>query len=226
MKIGQVITYIASVPQTIYFNLRTLPLRQALKIPFFVSYKVKILEARKGIVCIPDDVLIKPLMIRIGFNGTEEITPNKAKINFRDGRVIFRGKCSLGEGCVVGVTNQGVLEFGNNFSANKNVFISCNHNIVFGNDVMCGWNCLFFDAQGHIVYQNNVMKPPYKPIHIGDHVWLCAECHVLKGSSVAAGSIVAYRSLVTGQFHEGNILIGGSPAVKMQENISWGNFTK
>lgn len=226
MKPKQLATYLLSVPKTIYFNVRSLPFKQAVTLPIFVSYKVKILAIKQGIIQIPENVSLSRFMIRIGFNGTEEVTPNKAKINFSDGTVIFRGKCSFGEGCVIGVTNKGILDFGDNFSANKNVFISCNQSITFGKDVLCGWNCLFFDAQGHIVYHKGEMKPSYKPIEIGDHVWVCAESHVLKGSSVANGSVVAYRSLLTGKFAEKNILIGGSPAEKIQSEISWGNFSK
>lgn len=224
MKTKQLVTYLLSVPKTIYFNFRSLPFKQAIKMPIFIAYKVKILSIKQGIIKIPDSILLSPFMIRIGFNGTEEVTPNKAKINFKDGTVIFRGKCSFAEGCTIGVTNRGVLDFGDNFSANKNVFISCNKSITFGKNVLCGWNCLFFDAQGHIIYHKGKMKPSYKPIVIGEHVWVCAESHILKGTSVANGSVVAYRSLLTGKFIEENILIGGSPANKIQSEISWGNF--
>ena len=225
MRFNQMVTYGLSLPKTVYFNFRSLPFKNARKLPIFVSYKVKILEVHKGIIEFGEGVSVRPFMIRLGFNGTEEITPKKAKINLKEGKLIFRGGCSMGEGCVLGVSG-GVLDMGDHFSANKNCFISCNKEIVFGRDVMIGWNAVFFDAQGHIVFHNGEEKPSFKPIRIGNHVWVCAEAHVMKGSEVADGSIVAYRSLVTGKFTEKNILLGGSPAKRLQDHIDWGNFSK
>ena len=46
----------------------------------------------------------------------------------------------------------------------------------------------------------------------------------MKGSHIADGSIVGYRSLVTSKFTEQNILIAGNPARFVQSNINWGNF--
>ncbi len=225
MTANQLIKYIVSIPKSLYFNFRVLPFKQAIRFPFLVAYNVKFLRLQKGIVTFADGVKIKPVTVAIGFNGTEEIAPQRALINLSGGKMIFKGKSYFGEGCILGVSG-GALTFGANFSANKNFFVSCNREITFGEDCMLGWNVFLFDATGHVMYKDGIQKSSYKPIHIGNHVWLCAEVHVMKGASISDGSVVGYRSLLTGKFEEPNILVAGSPAKYVQNGINWGNFSE
>lgn len=222
MTTRQFFIYIVSIPKTLYFNFKVLPFSIALKMPFFVAWNVKLANLKKNIV--EFECEIKPFTVAIGFNGTPEVSPSRAYVSFRRGKVLFRGKCNIAEGCIIDVSCGGKLVFGKNFSANKNFFVSCNKEIVFGDDCMLGWNVLLFDATGHVIYKDEVQKDSFKPIYIGNHVWLCAEVHVMKGSSVADGSVVGYRSLVTSKFSEQNILIAGNPAKFVQNAIQWGNF--
>lgn len=64
-------------------------------------------------------------------------------------------------------------------------------------------------------------KPSHKPVHIGNHVWIASEVKILKGVSIADGCVIALGSIVTKSFDEENILIGGFPAKKIQDNVSW-----
>lgn len=224
MTAKQLLTYIVSVPKSLYFNFRVLPFNQAVRFPFLVAYNVKFQKLRKGIVSFGEDVKVKPITVAIGFNGTEEVAPQRALVNLSSGKMIFKGKCNFAEGCIIGVSG-GTLTFGSNFSANKNFFVSCNQEITFGHDCMLGWNVLLFDASGHVMYKDGIQKSSYKPIHIGNHVWLCAEVHIMKGASISDGSVVGYRSLLTGKFEEPNILVAGSPAKYVQSGVNWANFS-
>ena len=60
-----------------------------------------------------------------------------------------------------------------------------------------------------------------KSIAIGNHVWIAAHVSILKGANIASNSIVATRALVTKPFGQENVLIGGSPASILKENINW-----
>ncbi|MGJ8735336.1 acyltransferase [Zobellia laminariae] len=60
-----------------------------------------------------------------------------------------------------------------------------------------------------------------KNITIGNHVWVGAHSCILKGGSVADNSIVATRSVITNSFNQTNIIIGGIPAKKIKDNITW-----
>lgn len=224
MTISQLLKYTISLPKSIYFNFRVLPFMQALKFPFLVAYNVKLLTLKRNIIEFSDGTKLKPVSVAIGFNGTEEIAPQRALLNLKCGKIIFNGSAYFGEGCIIGVSNGGRLVFGKNFSANKNFFVSCNKEIVFGPDCMLGWNVHLFDATGHIIYHNSVVKESFKRIHIGNHVWICAESHILKGAFIPDNSVIAYSSIVTKEFKNTNSLYGGVPAKELQNNIQWGNF--
>lgn len=224
MTISQLLKYTISIPKSVYFNFRILPFRQAMRIPFLVAYNVKLLNLKRGIIEFSEAVKLKPVLVAIGFNGTEEIASQRALLNLSCGKIVFNGGAYFGEGCIIGVSNGGQLIFGKDFSANKNFFVSCNKEIVFGSDCMLGWNVHFFDATGHIIYHNGMVKESFKRIHIGDHVWICAESHILKGVFIPNNSVVAYGSIVTKEFKNTNALYGGSPAKELQNNIQWGNF--
>ena len=106
MKISQLITYCLSIPKTIYFNFRCLNLNEAIKIPIFISYKVKFKRLKRNVIKIDSDY-ISTLMIKIGFNGTDEISPKRSIINMENGKIIFKGTCAISEGCTIGVSNGG-----------------------------------------------------------------------------------------------------------------------
>jgi len=60
-------------------------------------------------------------------------------------------------------------------------------------------------------------KPISKEIFIGDDVWLGANCTILKGSHIGAGSIVAVGAVVTGGDFPERSLIAGNPAKFIKE---------
>lgn len=220
MKLEQVVKYLLSIPKTIYFNFRTLPVKHAIKLPIFISYSTKLLHLRRGCILLDESIQNKLFSVAIGFNGTEVVSPQKSMISLKHGNIVFKGKCHIGEGCVIDIDG-GVLTFGKRFSANRNFWISCNDSITFGDEAMIGWNTKFFDATGHKVYKGGVEKDSYKPIVIGHHVWIGSESHILKGATIPNNSIVAYGSVVTKRFERSNSIYGGSAASLIQSDISW-----
>lgn len=220
MTFNQAIKYILSVPKTIYFNFRTLPIKQAVKLPIFVSYATKFMYLRRGCISLDDSIKYKTFSVVIGFNGTCVVPPQKSMISLKKGSFLIKGITHIAEGCVIDIDG-GDLTLGRNFSANRNFWISCNKSITIGDEAMLGWNIKFFDATGHRVFVNGREKDAYKPIIIGDHVWIGSESHVLKGSAIPDDSIVAYGSVVTKTFSIPNSIYGGTPASFIQENITW-----
>ena len=67
---------------------------------------------------------------------------------------------------------------------------------------------------------DEIINPPQN-IYIGDHVWICEECYIQKGSKVLDDSIVEAYSIVNKEFTEKNILIAGQPAQILKKNINW-----
>lgn len=216
-KINRLFQYALSFPKTLYFNIRTLPFKVALKLPIFVYFDVKLGELHKGIINI--DAPLRPFMIKFGVGGVDGIDSMKSQLWLQKGSVVFKGQASFAKGC--SIRNNGNLSFGDNFGAGKNCFISCTDSISFGNDIMMAWGGTIRDSDGHTICYGGIPQLSSKPVSIGNHVWLAANTTILKGVTIMDNCVVAYGSLVTKTIEEEGILMGGVPAKKLRDNISW-----
>lgn len=220
-KIRIFIMIILCLPKTIYFNYKIFPFRIAFKLPVFISANVKLKKIYRN--CIEINSVIKTGMIKIGFSGSDAIVSNRGLIflNRRSGgKLVFHGTAKFSEGIRI-FNNSGVVIFGNNFSANKNCFISSDSKIMFGDNVLLGWNIAIRDSDGHTIIYNGNRKENVRSVIIGNDVWICANVNILKGTSIGDGSVISYGSTVIGLKSQNNVLIGGYPAKVIKENISW-----
>lgn len=220
-KIYKGIKYIFSIPKTIFFNFRVFPMLTAIKLPVFVTKSVNCRDVYKG--CIDIQCEVKPFMVTIGTGGSRAISSKKGVVHIskkRKAKIVFKGKANFAEGIVLYVNN-GNLIFGKNFSANRNCFISSDNDMTFGDDVLLGWNVNIRDSDGHqILYERAKNKCP--KVQIGNHVWICSNVDILKGTKINNECIVAYRSCVTGlEVNSTNNLIGGYPAKILKNNVTW-----
>lgn len=116
----------------------------------------------------------------------------------------------------------GTLIIGDHFFCNKNCTISCNDRVVIGDGALLGWDIEILDSDNHtLIHKNREENRSMGEIIIGDHVWITSFSHILKNSVVPDGSVVAYNSLVTKAFQGEKLLIGGSPAKVLEEQIEW-----
>ncbi len=218
--------FLRSIPKTIYFNFKTFDLFTAIKLPVIIGYNVRVLETHKGIISFSNKVeKVRFGMVRFGYGGPKGIVSNKrGEICLeKESKLILDGSMFFGEGASLRVN--GSLHVGNHFSASKNSFVSCSADgSSIGDNVMLGWNVAIRDSDGHTVYHHGLPKQSKRPYHIGNHVWICAEAHILKGVTIGNNSIIAYRSTVTRSFPLEGLLIGGSPAKELQQDISWGPY--
>lgn len=98
-----------------------------------------------------------------------------------------------------------------------------------GSTLRIGCDCMFsYDidvrtSDSHSIVDASTGKRlnPARDIYFGDHVWVGAHTIVLKGAVVADHSVVAAGAVVTGQFEEQGVVIGGSPAKVLKRGISW-----
>ena len=98
-----------------------------------------------------------------------------------------------------------------------------------GSKLSIGRDCMFAysievrtgDSHSVISRATNERINHVKNIMIGDHVWVAAHCIILKGVSIASDSIVATGAVVTKSFTTEGIVIGGNPAVKLKDGITW-----
>ena len=208
---------VLSLPKTVCFNLRCFPWPVARRLPVLIAYDVKVIEARKNAV-----VFSAPpsrFAVKIGFGGTKRVPARKGCVAFQGGKLCFEGRAVFSEG--VSLSNDGAMTIGDGLYANANCTFWCSDAITLGRDAEIGWNVTLRDSDGHTVFENGEKKPMSRPIRIGDHCWLCAESHVLKGGGMGNDCVLGYRSLLTKAYEEDHILLAGAPAAPKRENIHW-----
>jgi acetyltransferase-like isoleucine patch superfamily enzyme len=88
-------------------------------------------------------------------------------------------------------------------------YLSAKAEVDVGRRVMVGMGTRVFDADQHDL--DDARLEQREPISIGDHVWIAADCSVLRGVTIGAHSVVGNRSLVTRDVPP-HTLVYGQPA--------------
>lgn len=107
---------------------------------------------------------------------------------------------------------------------NKGCHISC----MEGKKVIIGDDCLFSagiicrTGDSHSIVDNHGVRLNYsKDIEIHNHVWAGMNAAFLKGANVSEDSIVAMGAIVTKRFKVPGVILAGSPAKIVKEQINW-----
>ena len=109
------------------------------------------------------------------------------------------------------------IQIGNNVYTGRNCILVGKGGLLIGNDVLigagskiCTTSHIFSDSNVPIIKQGI----SYKPISIGDNVWIGFDCKILGGVTVGSNSILATNSvLLMDQHYEKNSVIAGIPAL-------------
>lgn len=221
MSLKHKIQNIVNFPKSLYVNLKLFPIKTALKFPVWVRYDTKLGKLEKNKIQF-ETACIKPKMLRIGVEGQAGAYGNQ-KTYFsidKNAQLVIKDKIQIAEKSTFIV--DGKMKIGSNFYANTGCFIVCCYDIEIGDDVLLGWNVNIRDIDGHsIISGDGERKESKKKIYIGNHVWLCAHTHILKGVSIPDDCVVGYGSIVTRKFEHSNTVIAGYPAKVLQENVNW-----
>ncbi|WP_161980209.1 acyltransferase [Streptococcus sp. S784/96/1] len=223
--IAKIVKYIMSVPKTLYFNFTVLPFKEAVKLPFLISYDLKLVGISKETINIEGP--ISRFMIRLNFDqGSEGINIGLSSRGYLytalGSKIKFRGPSTFTSGLSIRV-DSGLLSIGENVYANKGIMISCSSEIVIGNNTLIGWNVVIRDSDGHNLLDessNLILNSP-RSILIGSSTWIAANVTLLKGSKISKNSVVGYNSCVTKSFTEENVVIAGYPAKVLKKHVSW-----
>lgn len=210
--------------RSIFFNIKVLPLKQAIKLPIIISPFVKIISLNGKIKI--EDENIKFGMIKIGYGdvGIFDKVFSRTILEL-NGEIIFYGKADIGHGSKISVGNKGKLHIGEKFKITAETEIVCHNEIKFGKNILISWDNLIMDTDFHKIYDINSKKQTNysKKIIIEDNVWIGCRNVILKGTTIKKGSVVGANSLIIGEFKEENILIAGNPAKIKRKNIYWEN---
>lgn len=206
--------------KTIYFNFKYLPLKQAIKLPIFVS-KNLILQKTAGKVVLEGP--IKTGLVRIGFGDTGIFDFKRSRGVWNvDGTVIFKGKTRIGHGSKISVDKDGTLTLGKNFEVTAESTIVAYSEVSFGENCLLSWDILVMDTDLHKIKNSSgdILNAP-RPIFIGNNVWIGCRCLILKGASIPNGSIIGANSTISKKLVSERSIYRGNPAECSREDITW-----
>lgn len=203
---------------TIFFNFYYLPFKQAILLPIWI-YRPHFIKLG-GVISIECNN-VKPGMIRLGFLGGR-MYPNNGIQWAHRGKVIFKGKCIIGNNSFIVTGDKGCIEFGDDFMATTTVKIISFIGIKFGKHTRLGWDGLVMDTNFHPLYDKtkNQFKKAYGRISIGDANWFGTQCIVMHSVETPERCIFGLRSVVTrGGKYEPYCVHGGSPIRVLSRNV-------
>lgn len=182
-----------STIRSIRFNLECFPLREAIKMPVLLHYKLR-LGARGHRGAIRIEAPIRPRMICFGIHqGSFNIASENMYLEIgKGGQLITHGSTAFYKGCNITVGENAVLEVGKDCVFNANMLISVAHTIRLGEQVYAGWNVTIIDGDGHdmIDLQTGKVINENRPVIIGDRCWLAANTIITKGVHLVHDVIV------------------------------------
>ncbi len=209
---------IVSFVPSLMFNLRSLPLLQALRMPILV-YKPHCWKMKSKLVI---DAPLKYGMIRLGFMGGHMYPNNGIHLTLQGGTIVFKGKCQIGNNSFIVQGPSSTIVFGDDFVATTSIKIVSFKGIEFGKGTWAGWDSVFMDTNFHPLYdmEKQKFKRAYGPIKIGDYNWFGIQCKVMHSVETPERCIFGMGSVVTrgGKF-ESYCVHGGSPLRVLSRNV-------
>jgi len=220
-KIRDFVLDILSLPNTILFNFKYLPFKQAVKLPVYVSYRVWLMQMDGRIQI---QAPIHRRMISIGFGRIGIFDRHKSRTIWQvAGTVIFKGRAKIGHGSKISVGGRAELVLGDGFTISAESTIVANKKVEIGNNVLFSWDILLVDTDFHAIKDNEgVIINPDVPVIIGDKVWIGCRSMILKGSEIPSGTIIAAGTTITSSLSSGtHSIVGGNPVRVLKEGVYW-----
>ena len=211
---------ILSLPKTIWFNFRYLPIRQAIYLPIWIACNCKVKISRGSMKC----SFLKFASIRIGFHEVPIMEPNTRTVLSIDkgGVLYFDGTAHIGKGTKIHVASNAKLQLGDNFAISASTQINCYKSIRFGRDIQFSWDCLVMDSDTHHIYNETGEKiNEDQEIVFGNKIWIGCRSTILKGSIIPDGCVIGAGGLVSGHCFEENTIIAGIPAKSLKKIGKW-----
>ena len=215
LLLGQILN-----PKTLYFNFKYLPFSQAIKLPFFITFRTCLLKTQ-GKVTI--DGPIFPGMIRIGFSDVGVFDKKyKRAIWEVMGNVHFAGNALLKFGSKISVGENASLHIGKDFRISPDSKVICFERVKFGDNVRISWETTIMDTDFHqILTLDGELINPSREIIIGDNVWIGMRVTILKGVSILNDNVIASNSYLSKSINATNCIIGGLPGKILKRGVTW-----
>ena len=106
------------------------------------------------------------------------------------------------------------LHLGNNVDVALGVIITTSGGVFIGDRTLIGYRTQILSSNHTIPPAGKpfpISGDDHRPIHIGDDVWIGANCVITAGVTIGKGAVVAAGAVVTKDVPE-NCIVGGIPA--------------
>lgn len=207
--------------KTIYFNFRSLPFSQAVKLPIWL-YRPHIVSCKGKVIL---GGAIRSGMIRMGFNMVSIYPRNGVTIENR-GVMVFNGRCSIGNDSYISVGRHRKIVFGDRCTATASLKLASHCGITFGDKVSIGWNCMFIDTDFHRLTRVDGKKvKAYGEIKVGNNVWFGNNCTVMKNTVIPDFTTIAAGTMLVGRLDTPEkVVIGNKRTTEVLKSGIWRNF--
>lgn len=221
-----------NVLKTLWFNFRTLPFRQAVRLPVWIYGRVSFVSLRGRVEIRAPRVF--PAMIHLGFPEDMYFNPKYGGVIYNDGEIIFNGEFSAACGYNFHTYEKGSICFGGKVHLGARVnFISRLAGIRIGDYTRIGFETIIMDSAYHFIQDmdSRQVRGVDDPVILGQYNWLPTKIVVSKGTRTPDNLIVASGSLLnkdyTGSVPEYS-LVGGTPAKLIKTGVTrvWNGQTE
>lgn len=221
----KIVKLILGVPKILYYNFRIFDFKTALHFPLIVAHKAVIYNPKRGSIKISGNPSFGMLTVGL-WDGSDHLGIGQyTTIEFNDSSTIsIDGHVSIASGSHLYIGKSAKLQIGSGFKGNYGLHIVCRKHITIGTDVLISWNCSIMDSDGHeIINKENELVNKNEEIIIGDHVWIGSTVTILKGTSIANGSIIGSNCTVHKKCLENNSIYVSSETVRRlpREEMNW-----
>ena len=205
---------------TLYVNIRTLPLKDALKFPILIYGKCYAVNLKGSIIF--KSKIEKGLLI-IGRTDPVRSFDGSSILNII-GDIVIENRAEFRRGFHLQVNPGATFEIGDEVVIGDNTTVICTKSIRLGKYTRIGNNCTFMDTDFHYIVNttSKAVRTTFKSIQIGENNWIAGYNVVKKGAITPKGTIVAGPYSMIGKDYTSKIgeycIIGGSPAKLIAEN--------
>lgn len=216
--------FFRSLISSIYFNFKFLPFNQAIKFPFVVKGKLRIIRSSGSINLYSSS--LKFGAIKLGFQGSDMFSNQVTVIDLAGNLNLYGDYFSFGVNSLIRVEKGASLNIKNDFVLGANSILFCENDITIQEKVITSWSCQIIDTDTHSLRNriNNTKFDRSKPIFIGMGCWLGNNVTINKGTKLPNFTIIASHTLCNkdytiniGEFS----LLGGIPAKLLKSDIEF-----
>ncbi len=205
--------------KTLAFNIRLLPLREALHLPILIFGKADVSLCKGKIEWIKGK---RPAFGSWTFGRINQFHINQAPLLsvYAIENILRLGdRGEIGNGSSLLVLRKGILSIGSQVRISDNVKIKCYEEICIGDNTGISWESQIFDTNFHYMLSSTrSVKPINKAVRIGSHCWIGNRVTIMKGTLLPDGAIVASNSFVNKSFSDFfRPLVAGSPALLIRQ---------